>query len=95
MDRAALSECGDCDGRSISKIASADRQIDRVCSSHLSQADGGRAIVGGSLFSPPIRIKSSSSTMIETLQSFAHPTDCSALSLSSDWHTHLAALRKI
>ena len=56
MDRAALSECGDCDGRSISKIASADRQTDRVCSSHPSDdVDGRRAIVGGSLFLPPIR----------------------------------------
>ena len=49
MDRAALSECGG-GGRSISKIASADRQIDRVCSSHLSQVDGGRAIAGGFFF---------------------------------------------
>ena len=45
MDRAALSECGGVGGRSISKIASADRQIDRVCSSHpLDDVDGRRAI---------------------------------------------------
>ena len=49
MDRAALSECGG-SGRSISKIASADRQTDRICSSHLSQVHDGRAIVGGGLF---------------------------------------------